>query len=168
METDERARLSAAYRRFAEEEARGRSPLYEELARGIATDNEMLDLLLSLPRQKRQPNLLFAAARSLLGTPDGWNRFRRGVGQRKDALRALMLIRSTQTNEPGRCAALLPVLAGLPQPLALLEVGASAGLCLLPDFYGYDYGGRLLRPRARPSEPPTFPPPGSGAAPLSQ
>jgi hypothetical protein len=33
------------------------------------------------------------------------------------------------------------VLAGLPQPLALLEVGASAGLCLLPDYYGYDYDG---------------------------
>jgi hypothetical protein len=53
--------------------------------------------------------------------------------QDKDALRAVMLERSTQTNEPGRCAALLPVLAGLPEPLALLEVGASAGLCLLPD-----------------------------------
>ena len=157
METDERARLSASYRRFAEEEARGRSPLYEELARGIATDNEMLDLLLSLPRQKRQPNLLFAAARSLLGTPNGWSRFRRGVGQRKDALRALMLTRSTQTNEPGRCAALLPVLAPLPQPLALLEVGASAGLCLLPDFYGYDYGERLLRPEDGELEPPIFP-----------
>ena len=157
METDERARLSAAYRRFAEEEARGRSPLYEELARGIATDNEMLDLLLSLPRQKRQPNLLFAAARSLLGTPNGWSRFRRGVGQRKDALRALMLTRSTQTNEPGRCAALLPVLAPLPQPLALLEVGASAGLCLLPDFYGYDYGERLVRPEDGELEPPIFP-----------
>ncbi len=36
----------------------------------------------------------------------------------------------TQTNEPGRCAVLLPLLAALPQPLALLEVGASAGLCL--------------------------------------
>src|SRR5438067_2805788 len=166
METDERARLSAAYRRFAEEEARGRSPLYEELARGIATDDKMLDLLLSLPRQKRQPNLLFAAARSLLGTPNGWTRFRRGVGQRKDALRALMLTRSTQTNEPGRCAALLPVLAGLPQPLALLEVGASAGLCLLPDFYGYDYGGH--RPNEESGGPvfacdadPSTPLPGS-------
>ncbi len=51
-----------------------------------------------------------------------------------------MLRRRTQTNEPARCAALLPVLARLPQPLALPEVGASAGLCLYPDAYQYRYG----------------------------
>ena len=51
-----------------------------------------------------------------------------------------MRTRATQTNEAGRCAILLPVLAALPQPLALLEVGASAGLCLYPDRYGYRYG----------------------------
>jgi len=168
QQQDERARLSAAYRRFAADEARGRSPLYEELARGVAADSEILDFLLALPRPKRQPNLLFAAARSLLGTPDGWNRFRRGVMQRRDALHALMLMRSTQTNEPGRCAALLPVLTRLPQPLALLEVGASAGLCLLPDRYGYDYGeGRLMSAR-RDVEPPIFPCAVNAATPIPE
>ena len=36
---------------------------------------------------------------------------------------------------------MLPALAQLPQPLALIEVGGSEGLCLLRDLYGYDYGG---------------------------
>jgi hypothetical protein len=45
--------------------------------------------------------------------------------------------RATQTNEAGRWAVLLPVLAALPQPLTLLEVGASAGLSLHPDRYAY-------------------------------
>jgi hypothetical protein len=43
-----------------------------------------------------------------------------------------MLARRTQTNEAARCATLLPTLAALPQPLALIEVGASAGLEWLP------------------------------------
>ena len=55
-----------------------------------------------------------------------------------------MRARATQTNEAGRCAVLLPVLAALPQPLALLEVGASAGLCLYPDRYAYRYGDQVL------------------------
>ncbi len=36
------------------------------------------------------------------------------------------------------------MLAALPQPLALLEVGASAGLCLYPDRYAYRYGDRRI------------------------
>ena len=41
---------------------------------------------------------------------------------------------------------LAPILARLPQPLALIEVGASAGLCLLLDFYGCDFGSRVIHP----------------------
>jgi hypothetical protein len=40
--------------------------------------------------------------------------------------------------------ALVPVLAALPQPLALLEVGASAGLCLYPDRYSYRYADHVV------------------------
>ena len=142
----EQERLLVAYRRFAEREARGRSPLYEVLARGVADDPAVLRFLKTLPDAKQQPNLLFAAVRFLSGTPAGWEEFRAAVLDNADAVRAIMLERSTQTNEPGRCAVLLPVMALLPQPLALIEVGASAGLCLLPDRYGYDYGGRRVRP----------------------
>lgn len=58
-----------------------------------------------------------------------------------------MRVRRTQTNEAARCACLLPALASLPEPLALLEVGASAGLTLLPDVYSYDYDGYQVRGR---------------------
>jgi hypothetical protein len=56
-----------------------------------------------------------------------------------------MLSRRAQTNELARCATLLSARAGLSQPLALLEVGASAELTLLPDRYSYGFAGHLLR-----------------------
>jgi hypothetical protein len=84
-----------------------------------------------------------------------------------EPIRKLMLSRTTQTNEPARCATLLPVLARLPQPLALLEVGASAGLCLLPDRYGYDYGmARLDPPTKKTYSPPVFECRVSGVVPI--
>jgi hypothetical protein len=88
--------------------------------------------------------LLFAAARLVCGTADGFKVFRARLLSHAAEVRDVMLRRRTQTNEPARCATLLPVLAALPQPLALIEVGASAGLCLLLDRYGYDYGGIAL------------------------
>lgn len=154
MQPEEHARIAAAYRRFAETEAQGRSPLYRELANGVAADPDLIEFLAGLPREKRQPNLLLASARRVFGTAADWAEFHRDVIGNRDAVRELMLRRSTQTNEPGRCAALLPLLARLPQPLALIEVGASAGLCLLPDRYAYDYGGDVLRPERRAPLPP--------------
>ena len=135
--------VAAGYREFAAREAR-RSPLYAELAAGVAGDDEVLGWLSRLPTGKRQPNLIFAAVRLLAGTPAGWDEFRAGLDERRDEVEREVLARRTQTNEPARCALLLPALAALPQPLALLEVGASAGLCLLPDRYAYDYEGRRL------------------------
>jgi hypothetical protein len=146
-------RIAAAYRRFAEVEAAGRSPLYEALAQRIAEDGEVLGFLLRLPPAKRQPNLLLAAVRCRLGGAVEWPEFRRAVAAEADEIARLMLARSTQTNEPGRCAVLLPVLASLPPPLALIEVGASAGLCLLADCYGYDYGAVRLAAERRPCLP---------------
>lgn len=134
--------IARRFRRFAEQEAHGHSPLYEELALGVASEPAVLDFLAALPEAKRQPNLLLAAVRFLCGTPSNWADFLARFRSRTDDIRAEMLARATQTNEPGRCAVLLPVLARLDGPLALIEVGASAGLCLLPDRYGYVYAGR--------------------------
>lgn len=127
------------YRRFSAREARGRSPLYETLTAGVADDPEMLAFLAELPPEKRQPNLLLAAVRFLAGLQPDLPALRAVVLGRRDEVAATMLARRTQTNEPARCAALLPALTALDGPLALLEVGASAGLCLLPDRYGYVY-----------------------------
>jgi hypothetical protein len=131
------------YRAFAED-AHGRSPAYESLAGSVAEDTAILRFLGSLPPEKRQPNLLFAAARYLLGAPADITRLRAAVSQSQAELAEVMLARRTQTNEPARCATLLPALAQLPGPLALIEVGASAGLTLLFDRYSYDYAGHRI------------------------
>jgi hypothetical protein len=125
-------------------EARGRSPEYEKLTTAVADDALILGFLDALPTAKRQPNLLLAAACYLLGAPADLRALRRLVSDRGGELARTMLSRRTQTNEPARCATLLPALALLPQPLALIEVGASAGLTLLPDRYTYDYDGRRI------------------------
>src|SRR4051812_30563378 len=152
-QADQDGRIAEAYRRFAAEEAHGRSPLYEELSRSVAADPELISFLAGLPREKQQPNLLLGAVRLLFGTATDAAHFRRLILDNANALRAVMLARSTQTNEPGRCATLLPILAKFPQPLALIEVGASAGLCLLPDLYAYDYSGGGVAPAPAPPVP---------------
>src|SRR5262249_11021837 len=131
------------YRIFAAE-ARGRSPRYVDLATAVAGDPLVLTFLDTLPVAKRQPNLLFAAACNLLGEPADIAALRHLIAARRDELTGLMLRRRTQTNEPARCATLLPALARLPEPLALLEVGASAGLTLLVERYSYDYDGHRV------------------------
>jgi hypothetical protein len=120
----------------------------------VAGDAEVLEFLETLPQPKRQPNLFFGAVKYLTGVLPSYEALHTFVIAHRNELRDLMATRSTQTNEPGRCAVLVPLLAALPQPLALLELGAAAGLCLLPDRFGYDYGGRRVGP---PDAPVVFP-----------
>jgi hypothetical protein len=136
------ASIAERYLRFAEHEVRGKSPLYEELARGAAGDPELLHILERVPESQQQPNLLFATVSYLGGTGSDYASFRGFVLERQADVVELLLTRRTQTNEVGRCAVLYPALARLAGPLALVEVGASAGLCLLPDRYAYEYRGR--------------------------
>ncbi|MET8362992.1 MULTISPECIES: DUF2332 domain-containing protein [unclassified Micromonospora] len=129
-----------AYVDFARREAHGVSPTYERLSYAVAADPDLLALLDALPPAKRQPNLLFGVVRWLGGPVDDPAAFHDYAVTHWPVIETELRRRATQTNEAGRCAVLLPVLAALPQPLALLEVGASAGLCLYPDRYAYRYG----------------------------
>jgi hypothetical protein len=140
------------YTRYARGEARGQSAVYGSWATGVAHDAAMIAVIERLPPQRRQPALLFAVSR-LLGAPVGayaaWRDFALAHWPQ---IEREALVRLTQTNEPLRCAALLPVLARIDGPIALLEVGASAGLCLYPDRYSYTYdGGEPLHPVDGPS-----------------
>jgi hypothetical protein len=137
------AGIAENYRAFAQE-ARGRSPAYERLATAVCDDPVILGFLGSLPPAKRQPNLLFAAARYLLGDTPDLGGLRELAARHGPALAGVIMVRRTQTNEPARCATLLPALAQLRQPLALIEAGASAGLTLLFDRYSYDFAGHTI------------------------
>jgi hypothetical protein len=144
------------YRSFGEIEARGQSPIFEQWSLGIADDVEILSLIDELPLQKRQPNLVFACARLLDAPTAGYREFRDWLIEHWPAVAAEAAQRMTQTNEPRRCAALVPALgliaSHIDQPIALLELGASAGLCLYPDRYSYRYGdGEWLHPVSGPS-----------------
>lgn len=138
--------------------AAGDSPCFEEWALGVAGDEQVLAWLATLPALKRQPNLVFAAARwHGAPAPGPYAGLRQVLTEHEPAVRATVMARATQTNEVGRLATLVPVLAMVDGPLALVEVGASAGLCLHPDRYDYAWppagelrgsGGPLLTTRA--------------------
>lgn len=127
------------YRTFASREARGNSVCYQEWADGTADDAELRRLIDTLPGRKKQPNLVFAAARYVGVEPGTFKSFREALLSRWPEISEVVLSKRTQTNEVGRLAVLLPLLAAVPGPLALLEVGASAGLCLYPDKFSYQY-----------------------------
>ncbi|MFK4790962.1 DUF2332 family protein [Microbacterium sp. ZW T5_56] len=126
------------YARFAREEAPGRSEVYERWARAVAHDSALAAVIAALPEQRRQPPLVFALARTL-GAGAGTDELAAVLRTKSAQVRELAERRSVQTNEPLRCAALLPALARIEGPIALLELGAAAGLCLYPDRYGYRF-----------------------------
>lgn len=120
--------------------SRDESPSFAAWARGVADDSEVLARLADLPRIKQQPNLVFAAARwHGVPAPGPYSGLRDALLGDDGTIRSTILSRSTQTNEVGRLATLTPAFATIAgeEPLALIEVGASAGLCLYPDRYSY-------------------------------
>lgn len=127
--------IADRYRDFAAY-AEGDSACFVDWALGVARDAELHRWLADLPRLKQQPNLVFAAAR-WHGAAGRYADLKAVLIERGTEVKATIRARATQTNEVGRLATLTPVLAQIPGPLGLIEVGASAGLCLFPDRYDY-------------------------------
>ncbi len=156
--------LARHFKHFATREFPGISPLYEQLSTAIANDTEMLALA-AHATSRPVPNLLLGAVHFLLlrgakhplaifypdisSTPvtgsDPYPAFRSFCDEHAGEIKHLLQTRRVQTNEVRRCAVLLPAFGIVAErtgnrPLALVEIGASAGFNLLWDSYGYDYG----------------------------
>ena len=157
--------LSNTFRHFAETECRGSSTLYEHLSLSIAEDEKLLALAAHSSQGQPVPNLFFAAVQYLLlqgqfeslsqfypsltdnaHSPEAaYPAFRKFCLKSAATLQHLLTTRRVQTNEVRRSTYLYLVLSIIDrliakQPLALIEIGTSAGLNLLCDKYGYRYG----------------------------
>jgi hypothetical protein len=145
--------IARRYQTFADLEARGSSPSYEAWSRAVAGDRELLAQLATLPARKQQPNLVFAALRWHGERPGDGGSLRHGLLDAWGEVSQTIMGRATQTNEPARCAVLLPLLHRIGGPIALIELGAAAGLCLIPDRYSYAYSdGTAVHPPSGPSD----------------
>jgi hypothetical protein len=144
--------------------ARIGSKLYAQLSERILEDPELLELAARAPVGQPPANLFLGAVHYLLlrgvSHPlarlypslnggrdvgeDPYPPFRAFCLANAGAITDLMSRRTVQTNEVARSSALqrgFAVVAGRTSlPLALVEVGASAGLNLIGDRYRYSYG----------------------------
>jgi len=159
------AGVAEQYREFARHCAGG-SRCFEEWSLGVAADPEVLAWVDELPGLKKQPNIVFAAARwHGVPAPGPYAGLRAALLGDDGTIRDTILSRSTQTNEVGRLATLLPAFQLVVDgPVALLEAGASAGLNLFPDRWGYAWStaGGLVELGPAPRLPCSV----SGPAPL--
>jgi len=153
MALSERDRAADWFRRFADAEGR-ESHRYREWALAIAADEDILTKIVRLPVAKRQPILLLTCAR-VAGVPLGtFATVRSDFVKLWPRIAALAKERATQTNDPRRCSPLLIALSRIRGPIALIEVGASAGLTLIPDCYSYVW---TARGRQIIADPPSGP-----------
>lgn len=160
--------ISRKFRRFAIDECRESSPLYEFLSLRIADDAELIELASSANKGQPVPNLFLGAVHYLLlkgkkhplsefypsisNNPErGENAFPAFVDFCKNyscEIIDLLENKIVQTNEVRRCSYLYPVFSHIYQmtnkPLALIEIGTSAGLQLFVDHYRYSYGTKEI------------------------
>jgi hypothetical protein len=155
--------LPSRLERFAEIAEPG-SPLSARLARAMATSPIALEILSEAPHGQPAANILLAAVHFLLlggvdhplarhytslgGSADAnpVPAFADFISRHRDQLIEIVSTRTVQTNEVRRCVALRPAIAHATigaDRIALIEIGPSAGLNLLLERYGYDYGEGL-------------------------
>jgi hypothetical protein len=135
--------IKRRYRQFADRECKGYSDVYYGLAVAVSEDDDVVSFIAGMPVV--QPNLFLASIQLLTGPdsmPKTGSELRAFLKRRGREVAAVMRSHRTQTNEVGRCAVLLPALPS--GPLALVEVGASAGLCLLLDQFYYEFGSTAI------------------------
>jgi hypothetical protein len=180
------ASLTHQFRTFGRSAA-GDSPLYALLSELVAESPELLALAARSPEGTamvflaavhdellRDSDHALAAYYPTVGGvgpgPGLAEAFTSFCAERAEALATTLASRRTQTNEVARCGCLLPAFSALAdgRPLALIEIGASAGLNLRWDHYAYDYGDRtagspssaltlaceLVGPHVPPLDPP--------------
>lgn len=131
-----RTPIPQLYRWFACEAA-ATSPLWNQICLWIADESSLHARLDALPGQARQPQRFLAALQYHQAPLAPEEALLEWINTHWRTLDETIRSHTVQTNEPGRLAAIAPLLAELPQPVALLELGAAAGLCLLPDLLGY-------------------------------
>lgn len=126
------------YRRGADD-LREHSAVHSRWAESASRDPVVLDLLARIPADRRQPSLFFSVC-AFLGAPLGsWAALRAWMDEHSDQIVAESGQRRTQTNEAARCGPLAFALARIDGPIGLVEIGASAGLCLAVDRYSYRF-----------------------------
>lgn len=167
--TDRRDQLATRCRELGAECQRDGMPMYARLCEYAAADSFVLALLDRARPGQARPVLLLAAAQRVLfdhpshplaqyypsvsGSPvasgDPGPTFAAFLREHAGAVGELIATRATQTNEVNRSVAVAAVLreatVDLPSaPIALVELGPSAGLNLRADTYAIELAGRGL------------------------
>jgi hypothetical protein len=127
----------------------GVSQMYAAWARSL--DDELVAVLDEVPEQQRQPELLFAVARRLGADPSDPGALRALGREARPALVTALASATVQANDPRRLGPVVPLFAALAarvgRPLGLVDAGAAAGLCSIPDRVTLDH--RVLDVAAR-------------------